>query len=338
MQQGSYNRDIFHGGDLTAAKIQFGGDAPTWLDLSTGINPHPYPLPDISNDGWNRLPSAELENALLAAARRYYGVASDTPQLAAPGTQSLIQLLPLITPKTTVAILCPTYGEHAKCWSQAGHQVIEVTALGDIPTDCTICVVVAPNNPTGKDYPPKILGPLAEELKARGGFLVIDEAFRDVMPENSLEQGMPTDGVIIFKSFGKFFGLAGVRLGFAMGDRQLIASLNAALGPWAVSGIAMEVATAAFADTNWIADTRARLARDHTRLNAALVDAGFDLVGGTDLFSYVHKAKAAALYTHFCEAHILLRPFEHDPAKLRFGHPKNEDDWQRLFKILKALA
>ncbi len=336
MKNGSYNRDIFHGGDLDAAKAIYGHDEPPWIDLSTGINPTPYPIPAISQQAWTRLPSSALETAMLTAAKSYYGAQAQMPIVAASGTQSLIQLLPSLVAHSTVAILSPTYNEHQNCWSQAGHRVIEISTLSDLPVDCNHCVIVSPNNPTGKDYTPEELGEAAKTLHQRGGYLIVDEAFKDVTATDSLVWVGPANGVVIFKSFGKFFGLAGLRLGFALGDPEMIKKLQDTLGPWAVSGIAMEVAIAAFSDAHWIKKTRLHLSENRLRLDKMLSFAGFQIEGGTDLFTYAHHDNSLQIFETLCAQHILTRPFQHDPKKLRFGHPANEHEWQRLDAALKS--
>ena len=335
MFSGTYNRNAYHGGDLIGAGQRYGTHAPSWIDLSTGINPIPYPLPKISPDAWQRLPSSELETELLKSARNYYNIANAADLIAASGTQSLIQMLPYLVAPTEVAIVTPTYAEHEICWQRAGHQIIECRSLASVPDRCNVVIVVSPNNPTGAIYNTDDLKILSQKLRAKGGLLVIDEAFMDVSPDQSICPALPSAGIITLKSFGKFFGLAGVRLGFAAGDHDVITQLRARLGPWAVSGIAMEVANTAFKDNHWILEARNRLAADRKRLETMLSDAGLTVLGGTDLFSYAQSEKAAQIHEHLCQQHILIRPFATDPSKLRFGHPACTNDWDRLSGALR---
>nr|WP_234397774.1 aminotransferase class I/II-fold pyridoxal phosphate-dependent enzyme [Sneathiella glossodoripedis] len=231
--------------------------------------------------------------------------------------------------------MCPTYAEHAKCWSDHGHKIIEVSDLDKIPSTTDIAVVVSPNNPTGKEYDKTDLLRLAKNLKARNGFLVLDEAFGDVSDQTTPTTGLRLEGIVALKSFGKFFGLAGLRLGFAIGDTEIITKLHAALGPWAVSGIPMEVAIKAFCDTQWISSTRKTLANNRARLEQLLIQSGFNIAGGTSLFTYAQHPQAEQIFNLLCRAHILTRPFEHSPEKLRFGHPATEAEWDRLQNALK---
>ncbi len=335
MFTGTYNRNSFHGGDLTDAGQRYGTGAPAWIDLSTGINPSPYPVPDIPPAAWHRLPSGEMETRLLKSARNYYALSESAALVAAAGTQSLIQILPYLKAPAQVAIVTPTYAEHEICWQRAGHRITECSSLSDVPDTCDIVILVSPNNPTGTLYDINDLKALANQLSLRGGLLVIDEAFMDVSAEQSLCPALPGSGIIVLKSFGKFFGLAGIRLGFAAGDQALITQLKDRLGPWAVSGVAMEIAIKAFSDTQWITQTRSRLTADRQKLESMLEKAGLTVLGGTDLFSYVQVKDALQIYEQLCQHHILVRPFTQTPDKLRFGHPASAEEWDRLSKALR---
>ena len=155
-----------------------------------------------------------------------------------------------------------------------------------------------------------IFSTLAGELRRRGGLLVIDEAFMDVAPAgSSLAPDVASGNVIVLRSFGKFFGLAGLRLGFVLAAPPLGKKIAAALGPWAVSGPAIAVGTQALADTPWIERTRARLDKSTQRLDAMLADLALPLVGGTSLFRLVQTPAANALFQHLGEAGIWVRAF-----------------------------
>ncbi len=322
-----------HGGNLTDAKATF-DYAGQWLDLSTGINPHAYRLSALDETVWQRLPDADLATNLYVAAASYFGVSTPDCLLAAPGTQSLLQMLPRVLVAKKVAIVAPTYNEHARCWARAGAEVIEIEALSEIPIDADIVVVVNPNNPDGNTYRPDVLNGIALNLAERGGFLIIDEAFCDVQPEQSLASQGGCSGLLILRSFGKFFGLAGVRLGFVVAPESVIARLNDEQGPWAVSGPALEIGTQAYADHQWIAQTRRRLSGDIQRLRLLLDGAGLRLVGGTDLFVLVDHPEAPGLWKHLATQGIWTRPFDYNPSWLRFGLPGSKDDWRRLSAAL----
>ncbi|MDQ2104500.1 aminotransferase class I/II-fold pyridoxal phosphate-dependent enzyme, partial [Azospirillum isscasi] len=238
---------------------------------------------------------------------------------AAPGSQALIQMLPRLRAPGTVAVLGPTYAEHAAGWAGAGHRVAEVAALEGCDAD--VIVVVNPNNPDGRIVPPEALLALAERQAARGGWLVVDEAFAEVTPESSVAAEAGRPGLVILRSFGKFFGLAGVRLGFLLGEPALVRALRAAVGPWAVSGPALAVATAALSDSAWIAATRLRLAAAAARLDARLEEAGLTVAGGTSLFRLICGAQAAGLYKALGQAGVLVRRFDYRTDWLRLGLP-----------------
>lgn len=317
-----------HGGDLGAATEKFGTPPDGWLDLSTGINPIPYPLGMLPSAVWQRLPIHADEANLNEAARAYYGAPEDTALVAAPGTQAIIQMLPRLRAPGTVAIVGPTYGEHGHRWRASGHDVAEVATLDD--ADADVIVIVNPNNPDGGAVSPTTLMTVARRQAARGGWLVVDEAFGDVAPELSVVPACGEPGLIVLRSFGKFFGLAGLRLGFAMGDPAVIAALADALGPWAVPGPALILGARALRDQSWQAETRNRLTKDAAKLDAMLTAAGLKLVGGTALFRLFECASAPALYEHLGSAGILVRVFDHNPTWLRFGLPGSESDWARL--------
>ena len=233
---------VYHGGGLDAAIAEFGGERSDWLDLSTGINPNGWPVGNVSRESWARLPDCAAMDVLLRAARKFYET-GDTGIIAVPGTQALLEILPQILGAGTVAIVSPTYGEHEYVWRKAGaqvHAVSEPDAGG-----CEALVVVNPNNPDGRIWPAELLIAEAEKLAQRGGWLIVDEAFADSQPEMSLlAPGQLLDNVLVLKSLGKFFGLAGIRLGFAIGAEGVCRAIGQRLGPWAVSGPALEVGAA----------------------------------------------------------------------------------------------
>ncbi len=328
---------LYHGGGVDAAAARFGIPADDWLDLSTGINPVPYPLPPLAAALWRRLPDRDQERALRAAAALAYGVADPAHVVPAPGSQALIQWLPRLRRPGRVAVLGPTYAEHAAAWAAAGH---EATSLSDPArlAEADVAIAVNPNNPDGRAFAPPALLDLAAKLERRGGWLVVDEAFADTTPELSLASSIARPGLVALRSFGKFFGLAGLRLGFALAGPEIAIPLRAALGPWCVSGPAAEIAICALGDRAWIARTRRRLATDAARLDGLLADAGLGIVGGTSLFRLATHAHAADLFEHLGRHGILARRFPEHPSWLRFGLPGEENDWARLVAALAAWA
>ncbi|OWJ64926.1 threonine-phosphate decarboxylase CobD [Inquilinus limosus] len=322
-----------HGGDLAAAEARWGRPAEGWLDLSTGINPVPYPVPPIGPAAWHRLPQHDRLQALLKTARACYGTPADAPVVAAPGTQILIQLLPRLRPGARVAILGPTYGEHAACWAAEGATVATVGLL-EQAAEADVVVLVNPNNPDGCVVGAGRLPALADRLAARGGLLVVDEAFAEVKPWASVASEAGRPGLLILRSFGKFFGLAGIRLGFAIGAATEIERLARWLGPWAVPGPAIETGIAALSDQDWQDQARTRLSDDAARLTALLLAHGFTDRGGTDLFRLVEHPEAARIWDRLGRAGILVRPFPDRPRLLRFGLPGDDAGFARLAAAL----
>jgi len=321
-----------HGGDLLSAELRFGKPLQGWLDLSTGINPFPYPVPETEPRLWHRLPDADLEAALREAAAEAYGFANPEQIVCAPGTQSLIQMLPRLRPYSNVAIVGPTYGEHTTCWSNAGHQVMPCETLNRIG-DAEVVVVVNPNNPDGRVHDAQHLMDIAEQLAAKGGLLVLDEAFCDVTPDLSLgSQAGP--GLLVLRSFGKFYGLAGLRLGFALCEPFLARLLRQVLGPWCVSGPALEIGRQALLDSDWADAMRVKLREEAGLLDEVLSAAGFTVAGGTTLFRLVNAPRAWALYEFLGQRGILVRPFTASPRWLRLGLPPDAAARNRLAAAL----
>jgi len=324
---------IWHGGDLATARALFPEAPQPWVDLSTGINPIPYPLPALPLSLWTRLPGADDESALVAAARKAYRVPAHAEIVAAPGTQILIELLPRLSPSGPVAILGPTYAEHGHAWRKAGYAVTETAAPAEA---AATIVVVNPNNPDGRVLSREDLAALAAQCAARAGLLVIDEAFADFTPEASIVPDLPA-GAIVLRSFGKTYGLAGLRLGFAIGAPDLMARLKAALGPWSVAGPALHVGALALSDANWLAETGRKRAQDAARLDTLLAPHG-RIVGGTTLFRLLEAPQAAALFARLGRHGIYVRRFQNAPDRLRFGLPGDEAEWSRLHAALAVDA
>jgi cobalamin biosynthesis protein CobC len=324
----------YHGGNINAARRLYANAPEPWIDLSTGINPIPYPVGTIPPEAWTRLPEPADLAALEAAARTAYAAPPSAEIVAAPGTQSLIQWLPRLFPARRVGILGLTYNEHETTWRAAGADVTTVTALPDLAR-FDIGVVVNPNNPDGRTIAPQDLATIAARLVRHNGRLIVDEAFMDVLdPRNSLIPHLPEAGAIVLRSFGKAYGLAGLRLGFAIASPDDSRHLRHALGPWSVSGPAIEIGRRALLDESWLANTVQRLAAETNRLDHLLMTAGFTILGGTPLFRLAKHNEAAAQFNRLCQAGILTRPFQSNPNWLRFGIPHAEAEWQRLRTLL----
>jgi cobalamin biosynthetic protein CobC len=336
LPHGDADEPLLHGGDLGAFRAQFPNAPEPLVDLSTGINPTPYPLPPLPAALFARLPDAAATADLAAVAASCYGAPSAAHVVPAPGTQILLPLVAGLVRPGRAAILSPTYGEHARAAQLAGHSVVETGDLGAL-ADARLAIVGNPNNPDGRLIDRASLLTLAAQLRGRGGLLVVDEAFMEVAsPGLSLAGEVARGNLVVLRSFGKFFGLAGVRLGFALLEPQLAARLAAMLGPWAVSGPALAVGTRALADTQWIERTRADLAEAARKLDSILTGADLDVLGGTSLFRLVRTAAARALVSHLGRAGIAVRAFPEHQSWLRFGLPADDDAWRRLEMAMAA--
>jgi cobalamin biosynthesis protein CobC len=325
-----------HGGDLGAARRMFPDAPEPFIDLSTGINPNPYPLPQLADDVFARLPEAAATAHLAAIAAGFYGAPSAAHMVAAPGTQILLPLVAGLVRPGRAAVWSPTYNEHARAARLAGHGVTEASDVGAL-ADADLAIVSNPNSPDGRLIERGALLALAGKLRPRGGVLLVDEAFMDVGPRDaSLAGDVARGNIVVLRSFGKFFGLAGIRLGFALLDRPSATRLSAMLGPWAVSGLALAVGTKALADSLWIEQTRGRLLQASQRLDAILRGAGLAIEGGTTLFRLVRSDAANALFQHLGRAGILVRIFPYNANWLRFGLPAQEEHWQRLQMAMDA--
>ncbi len=320
-------KPVAHGGDLGDVQRRF-PDAPTpWVDLSTGINPVPYPLPALASGNWTRLPTRAQHDALIAAAAARYGVRDPTTVVAAPGTQTLIQVLPRLLPKGQVAVIGPTYEEHEVSWRRQGHDVRIVASL-DAAAGAEIVVVVNPDNPTGRLID-------SNDLRTVKGWLIVDEAFIDFHPPSaSLANKLPPRAIVL-RSFGKTYGLAGVRLGFAIAETAMADRLRDELGPWAVSGPALGIGGLALSDTSWLHAAARRLEADGRTLDGLLTDSGFELVGGTSLFRLARHAEASAIADRLGRHGIHVRAFAHEPCWLRFGLPGSAPEVARLRDALE---
>jgi cobalamin biosynthetic protein CobC len=343
---------LSHGGDLSTARRLFSGAPEPFIDLSTGINPHSYPVPQLSSDLFARLPEPAALDHLAAVAAVAYGAASRHHVLVAPGTQILLTAVAAQLAPARAAVLGPTYAEFARAAALAGHHVTEVADIARL-ADADLAIVANPNNPDGRvlsraellsvaeslgrwslRFPPSPAGQVGE--KARG-LLIIDEAFMDVgPPDASLGGDVARGNIVVLRSFGKFYGLAGVRLGFALAAPDLVARLAAWLGPWAVSAPALAIGAAALADAAWAQAMRERLADEARRLDALLAAAGFDVVGGTSLFRLVRTARVGDVFDQLGRAGIWVRRFAEQPAALRFGLPPDEAAWERLRTALAS--
>ncbi len=360
-----------HGGNIDWARARFGGT--DWIDLSTGINRVPYPLPALADDVWRSLPTETAMAGLMTAASRAYR--TKAPLLAVAGAQAAIQLIPRLPaqarsavgrveardstpqvptpalsglakgstrpmpieligarlqPAGRAKVLGPTYNEHAAALRTAGWDVTDVTELAAL-AGADLAVVVNPNNPDGRSQSPAELLHLASDV----GRLVVDESFADSRPDLSLAPAAGRPGLLVLKSFGKFYGLAGVRLGFVIGPTDDIAALGAMAGPWNVSGAAIAIGQTALADTAWADITTARLRSDCARLDALVQSVDWQLVGGTELFRLYKTGDATEAQQQLARQRIWSRTFPYSRHWLRLGLPGTAAEWDRLATALR---
>lgn len=339
-----------HGGGLIKAAAAF-PDAPTpWLDLSTGINPqpwpqpwpHPWPSPRADDSALSRLPDPALLTTLEQTAATAFGVTDPNRLAAVPGAEAAIRLLPILLGgllrARSVDIVSPTYGAHAESWRRSGAQVRLISPDEAWTSDADVLVIVNPNNPDGALRSRDTLTALARQRALKSRWLIVDESFIETTPEASVSD-LTEPGLIVLRSFGKFYGLAGVRLGFMIAAPALIEDLRGLQGDWPVSADALVMGAAAYADTDWRRQTQARLSAAAARLDGLLTASGLTVLGGTSLFRLAStrgaKSGAAALFHHLGRSGILTRPFDYAPDWLRFGLPAPED-FERLQQALET--
>lgn len=326
-----------HGGRLNNAAERWGIPRSEWLDLSTGINPVGWPVPEIPAEVWQRLP--ESDDGLEEIIRDWSGAPASAACVPVPGSQAAIMALPRLRKSCRVGIPVPGYREHGHCWQQAGHTIVpigpEQTGGGTSGCDdrwldrLDVLVWINPNNPTGEIIPPSTLLRWHRRLQKHGGWLVVDEAFMDATPRFSLCPHAGRPGLIVLRSLGKFFGLAGVRAGSVLTDFVVAEALQSKLGPWGLSGPARYVMAHALEDHDWQAKALYRLRGDSDKLRVLLQDSGFSVLGGSPLYQTVCAAQGWALAEEFGRCGLLVRYFE-QPEMLRFGLPGNENQWHRL--------
>tara|TARA_R110002051_G_scaffold1194_1_gene6507 strand:+ start:2313 stop:3305 length:993 start_codon:yes stop_codon:yes gene_type:complete len=321
--------NLLHGGALDRMREAF-PDAPApWIDLSTGINPWPYPVGGIPEAAYHHLPTQAAYERCRTAMSQAFGAPLES-LLLSPGSELLIRLLPGVISPERVAILSPTYGDHARAWKSAGYEIVETDAPLDMTGTADAVVLCNPNNPDGRRFDPDRLMTAAEKLAARGGWLIVDEAYTDICPELSIAAHGGRNNLIILRSFGKFFGLAGVRLGALIAPPPILTSLSEQLGVWPVSGPALAIGARAYRDRSWQEKTRVRLKEARANLDDTLRAAGLRVVGGCDLFRIVQTQDAASLWRRLAQKGVYVRRFDCSDHMLRIGLPADPESEQRL--------
>lgn len=334
-------RFAHHGGRLGVARSLFPDVPQPWIDLSTGINPRPYPAPRASQRARNRLPDPTELARLEALAGAVFGVDDPARVVATPGTECALRLLPQILNTRAAVIAGATYSSHADAWTRAGAQTETIgrDVIHERMARAVCLTIVNPNNPDGHVVDRTQLFALHDSLSRHGGTLIVDEAFADVAPQASVAAEAGTaraPRLIVLRSFGKFFGLAGLRLGFIVAARPIATAIRGLVGEWPVSSDALAAGLAAYADRRWADRERATLQKSAQRLDRLLSLSGFEVAGGTSLFRLARAADARERFSRLLAAGILARPFDFDSSLLRFGLPRGRDQWRRLAAALGA--
>ena len=327
--------DLLHGGALDRLKTLYPQAPEPWIDLSTGINPNPYPIPALPPETFAHLPTQTQHQACHEALARHYGAPPESLMLV-PGTELLIRLLPQLLQIQTVAIADPTYGDHQSCWQRAGAKITLMADPTPLAGKVDAIVLCNPNNPDGRIWSPESLEDCRVQQAARQGWLIVDEAYADLVPSLSLAARGGEAGLIVLRSFGKFFGLAGLRLGALIGPSALLAAARNLLGVWPVSGPALHVGKLAADDPVWPQMTRECLNLSRFVLDRTLTDAGLTVRGGTSLFRYVEAPDAHTLWHRLAEQGVYTRRFAWSDRHLRIGLPADEAALARLARALAA--
>jgi len=327
------SHDLLHGGALDAMRAAYPDAPDPWIDLSTGINPWPYADVTISQNALTHLPTHLAMEACVQAMASAIG-ARPQSLLLAPGSELLIRLLPDVIHPRRIAILSPTYGDHATVWSRTGADIVYSDDPLSLASSVDAVVITHPNNPDGRLFDIEALETARKNLADKSGWLIVDEAYADLIPDQSFTPNGGTDGLIIIRSFGKFFGLAGVRLGAILAPQGVREAMAKRLGIWPVSGAALEIGARAYADTLWQAKTRDRLSKAVFRLDTILKVAGLCPTDGTNLYRYIEVANAHALFECLAHAGIYVRRFGWSETHLRIGLPATLDAERRLATAL----
>ncbi|WP_421723796.1 threonine-phosphate decarboxylase CobD [Bauldia sp.] len=327
-----------HGGDLAYATRRYGEPADGWLDLSTGVSPHPYPIDATAiAAALERLPEPAAIDRLIEAARDAWNIPPETAIMAVAGTEAAIRLVPHTLAATDVSVFAPTYGSHAPAWMSAGHRVVANDWPPSQPTNAAVAVLCNPNNPDGRLIGEDVLHRYVRDRTAAGRFTLIDEAFIDLSPDESLIPRVADLDCLLTRSFGKFFGLPGLRLGFVVGPPDRVEAIQGLLGDWPVSSAAVEIGTRALRDEAWQQKARSRLAQSANRLRSLLQTCGLTIVGGTDLFALVRDGNAPAIHRALARAGVWTRAFDDQPDWIRIGIPGDSRGFARLETVLAAI-
>jgi len=350
---------IIHGGQLSKVAKQFGIPEQEWLDLSTGIAPFSYAIPAISEKIWQDLPT--ISPSLIRAAQQYYQAKFCWP---VAGSQQLIEKLPSLWNDKNSAIesgkkqhaYLPKVGykEHQRAWSLAGYQIhFYQDALPDNIEKNSIVVVINPNNPLTDTFSIQQLTQLKAHCQQQKALLIIDEAFADIFPsefsfvphltnynennnDSANDNENESDDLIVLRSFGKFFGLAGIRIGFACTTEIWRDIIKESIGPWSINGPALFIAEQALQDTQWQIEQSLRLEKYSKKLQELLkLHLPNASIKANALFITVFLDNAASVYEKLCQQGVYVRLTDEQNA-LRFG-VGNDQQLLHLTGVLNKL-
>jgi len=316
---------VAHGGRVDLARAAY-PQVREWTDLSTGIAPWAYPV-DIAGSELTPLPDPAMLADLEARAAACFGVEPERV-IAVPGSDMALRLLGTILPGPA-AWIRPGYSGHRDMWPAGRAIAVEREALTHQFGPLKTMVLARPNNPDGWIAGEALLEQAARQLAARDGHLIVDEAFVDATPDIGLSR-RDWPGLIVLRSFGKFFGLAGLRLGFVVAAPPVGQALRALIGDWPISTPALNAGIAAYADTQWQAAQRVRLSDGARRMTALFTGHGVAVVAQTAFFTLLSTPRRNALFFKLAEVGMLTRPFAEQPDWLRIGVPGSEQGWTRL--------
>jgi len=322
------NKDlnIQHGGDIDLAIKKYGGKREDWVDLSTGINGTSYPWQESINVELRNLPSNKILMNLEKAAARAYKIAESADTAAVSGAQQIINLLPICLKScNSVTILGPTYSEYEKAFKSSGIKTQTVSEVSKLSSS-DIAIIVNPNNPTGKVIADEML----EDLSKKVRILIIDESFKMFSTRRTLN----FSNIIQINSLGKFFGLAGIRLGFVSGPSDFIKAVKEMLGPWPVSSLAAEIGIVALNDRVWISEMEKLLVTESNALHEACNSRNWELVGRTSLFHTYATSSCLEVEKQFAAHGIWVRTFDYSETWVRLGIPTSENQWERVKQAL----
>lgn len=325
---------IEHGGNLKEAIKVYGGERSEWIDISTGISPFTVPIPELNLEDWQRLPEPSSLSELAYIAQRYYG--ADQNCVVTSGSQFVINHLPDLL-EGDVGIVEPTYGEYAGAFVRQNRDFTSISSIDDIG-DVQSIILANPNNPTGRIFSRDELLNLAAKLSARSGYLIVDEAFCDVCDQASMLTENSVDNLIVLRSFGKFFGLAGARIGFVFAHDEILHQIEQLQGPWAVTGPSMVVAKHALTSNHIHQDLLKKITTRHIEMVSVLADTGIEIIGGTKLFVLVSHDKAVDLHEHLLTHKILTRKFSYHSKWLRLGLTRNQEEDDRLKDAISSFV